>query len=170
MLKSYRGQHPRIAASAFIEESAQVIGDVVIGADSSVWFNAVVRGDVHYIRIGDRTNVQDGCVLHVYKDEHPLLLGDRVTIAHSVSLHGCVVEDDCLVGIGAIVLNGARLGRGSIVAAGAVVPEGMIVPPESVVMGVPARRKRAADEKDAALIRRHADNYVQYKDQYRNQH
>ena len=167
VLKSFLGRHPKIAASAFIEESAQVIGDVVIGADSSVWFNAVVRGDVHFIRIGRETNIQDGCVLHVYKDTHPLILGDRVTVAHAVSLHGCTIEDDCLIGIGAIVLNGVRLGRGSLVAAGAVVPEGMQAPPQSLLMGVPARIKRPVTPEETAMIARHAANYVQYKEQYR---
>lgn len=167
MLKSFLGHHPKIAASAFVEESAQVIGDVVIGADSSVWFNAVIRGDVNFIRIGRQTNVQDGCVLHVYKDTHPLVLGDRVTVAHSVTLHGCTVEDDCLVGMGAIVLNGVRLGCGSIIAAGAVVPEGMQVPPQSLLMGVPARVKRSTNAEEALLIARHAANYVEYKEQYR---
>lgn len=167
MLKSFLGRHPKISASAFVEESAQVIGDVVIGADSSVWFNAVVRGDVNYIRIGRQTNIQNGCVLHVYKDTHPLIVGDRVTVAHAVTLHGCTIEDDCLVGMGAILLNGVTLARGSIVAAGAVVPEGMQVPPQSLLMGVPARVKRPVTADEAALIARHAANYIQYKEQYR---
>lgn len=166
MLKSFLGHHPKIAASAYIEESAQIIGDVVIGPDSSVWFNAVVRGDVHSIRIGRESNVQDLCVLHGYKDRFAVTLGDRVTVAHSVTLHGCTVEDDCLIGMGAVVLNGARIGRGSLVAAGAVVPEGMEIPPGSLVMGLPARVKRSVNAEETAMIARHAANYVRYKEQY----
>ena len=166
MLKSFLVHHPKIAASAYIEESAQIIGDVVIGPDSSVWFNAVVRGDVHSIRIGRESNVQDLCVLHGYKDRFAVTLGDRVTVAHSVTLHGCTIEDDCLIGIGAVVLNGARVGRGSLVAAGAVVPEGMEIPPGSLVMGLPARVKRSVNAEETAMIARHAANYVRYKEQY----
>jgi len=166
MLKSFLGRHPKIAASAFIEDSAQVVGDVVVGEHSSIWFHAVVRGDVHAIRIGRETNIQDNCVLHGYKDLHPVTLGDRVTVAHAVNLHGCLVEDDCLIGIGAIVLNGARIGQGSIIAAGALVPEGTQVPPGSVFMGAPARLHRRASDADRQLIARHAANYVAYKDQY----
>jgi carbonic anhydrase/acetyltransferase-like protein (isoleucine patch superfamily) len=166
VLKSFLGHHPKIAASAYVEESAQIIGDVVIGPDSSVWFNAVVRGDVHSIRIGRESNVQDLCVLHGYKDRFAVTLGDRVTVAHSVTLHGCTIEDDCLIGIGAVVLNGARIGRGSLVAAGAVVPEGMEIPPGSLVMGLPARVKRSVNAEETAMIARHAANYVRYKEQY----
>ena len=166
MLKSFLGRHPKIAASAFIEDSAQVIGEVEVGEDASIWFNAVVRGDVHAIRIGRATNVQDNCVLHGYKGQYAVELGERVTVAHGVNLHGCVIEDDCLIGIGAIVLNGARIGRGSIVAAGTLVPERMQVEPGSVVLGRPARRHREATAADRALIARHAANYVEYKNQY----
>ena len=143
-----------------------MVGDVVIGEHSSVWFNAVVRGDVNTIRIGRETNVQDNCVLHVMTGTHPLVLGDRVSVGHSVNLHGCTVEDDCLLGIGAIVLNGARIGSGSIIAAGALVAENTIVPPRSLYMGMPARRKRDLGEQDLATIRGYAANYVIYKDRY----
>src|ERR1700690_3165074 len=142
MIRAYRGTLPRIAASAYIDPSAQIIGDVVIGERASVWPNVTVRGDVNYIRIGDETNVQDNSCLHVEHDTHPLILGNRVTVGHSVTLHGCVIEDECLIGIGAVVLNGARIRGGSIVAAGALVPEGMEVPPGSLVMGVPAKIRR----------------------------
>lgn len=166
MLRPYRGVMPKIAASAYIDPSAQVIGDVVIGERSSVWPNTTVRGDVNYIRIGDESNVQDNCCLHVQRDEWPLILGNRVSIAHSVTVHGCVVEDDCLIGIGSIVLNGARIGSGSIIAAGALVTEGMQVPPGSVVMGMPGKIRRAATDEDRALIRKHAENYVRYRQTY----
>ena len=169
MIRTYRGIAPKIAASAYIDPSAQVIGDVVIGERSSVWCNATVRGDVHYIRIGEETNVQDNCCLHVMTGEYPLILGDRVTVGHSVTLHGCVVEEDCLIGIGAIVLNGARVGAGSIVAAGALVTEGTEIPPGSVAMGFPAKMRRPATETDLEMIRRHAAHYVGYRQIYQEE-
>ena len=131
MVRSFSGTLPRIAPSAYIDETAQVIGDVEIGERSSVWMGVVVRGDVNYIRIGAETNIQDNAVLHVMKDLHPLLVGDRVTVGHGATLHGCRVESDCLIGMGAIVLNGARVGSGSIIGVGAVVTEGTVVPPNS---------------------------------------
>ena len=169
MIRPYRGAAPKIAASAYIDPSAQVIGDVVIGERSSVWCNTTVRGDVHYIRIGDESNVQDNCCLHVMNGEYPLILGDRVTVGHAVTLHGCVIEDDCLIGIGAIVLNGARVGAGSIVAAGALVTERTEIPPRSVVMGTPAKVRRAATGADFEMIRRHAANYAGYRQIYREE-
>src|SRR3982074_393297 len=146
MIRPYRGKRPEIAASAYIDRAAVVIGDVVIGADSSVWPCSVVRGDVHYIRIGARTNIQDGCVLHVMRNEWPLILGDDVTVGHSVTLHGCTIEPLCLIGMGSIILNGARIGTGSIVAAGTLVTERTVIPPGSLVMGSPARGNRPLPE------------------------
>ena len=151
---------PRIAESAYIDQSAQVIGDVMIGERSSVWLNVAIRGDVNHIRIGDETSIQDNSVLHVDHMVYPCLIGSRVTVGHSVTLHGCVVEDEALIGIGAIVLNGARIGRGAIVAAGALVPEGMEVPAETVVMGAPAKVKRAVSEEEKARFRKNCENYV----------
>ena len=149
-----------------MDPSAQVIGAVELGDDSSVWMNTVIRGDVNRIRLGARTNVQDNCVLHVTA-QHPTVLADDVTVGHSVTLHGCKVERHCLIGIGAIVLNGAVVGEESIVAAGALVPEGMQVPPRSVVMGAPAKVRREVTEEERAGLRRYAENYVRYKDEYR---
>lgn len=166
MIRSYRGINPQIASSAFIEESAQIIGDVVIGEDSSVWFNTVIRGDVNYIRIGARTNVQDGSVLHVFKDLYPLIIGDDVTIGHGCILHGCTIESRCLISMGAVVLNGVRVGTGSIIAAGAVVPENMIVPPHSLFVGVPAKFFRHLHEEDSKIIEQYAAHYVEYKQVY----
>jgi len=165
-IRGYRGVTPKIAATAYIDPSAQVIGDVVIGERSSVWPNTTVRGDVNYIRIGDETNVQDNCCLHVQRGEWPLILGARVSVAHSVTLHGCVIEDECLIGMGAIVLNGARVGNGSIVAAGGLVTEGMQIPAGSVVMGAPGKVKRAATDADRERIRKHADSYILYRQNY----
>lgn len=165
-MRSYRGTKPRVASTAYVDASAQVVGDVEIGEHASVWMNAVVRGDVHYIRIGSESNIQDCSVLHVFKDQYPLVVGDRVTVGHNVTLHGCVVEDDCLISMGAVVLNGARIGTGSIIGAGAVVTERTVVPPHSLFLGVPARFQRQLGEEDLAAIRRYATNYVEYKNQY----
>src|SRR3954453_20936114 len=118
MLRAYKGRLPRVAADAYVDASAQVIGDVQIGAESSIWMNVVVRGDVNRIRIGRRSNVQDGTIVHVMKDTHATTIGDNVTIGHAAVVHGCTIEDQCLIGMGAIVLNGARGGTGAIVAAG----------------------------------------------------
>lgn len=169
MIRSYRGILPRIAVSAYVDLSAQVIGDVVIGEKSSVWPNVTIRGDVNYIRIGDETSVQDNSCLHVELNKHPLILGNRVTVGHSVTLHGCEIEDECLIAIGAMVLNGSRVGRGSIIAAGALVPEGAQIPPNSVVMGVPGKVRREVSETDRERIIRSAANYVRYRQIYKEE-
>ncbi len=169
MIRPYRGVLPRIAVSAYVDPSAQVIGDVVIGERSSVWPNVTIRGDVNYIRIGDECNVQDNSCLHVQLNTHPLLLANRISVGHSVTLHGCEIEDDCLIGIGAMVLNGVRVGRGSIVAAGALVPEGMQVPPGSIVMGVPGKVRRAVTEAEHERIVRTSSNYVRYREAYKEE-
>jgi gamma-carbonic anhydrase len=166
-IRAYRGKHPQIAASAYIDPAAVIIGDVVIGEDSSVWPCSVIRGDVHYIRIGARTNIQDGCVLHVMRDEHPLVLGDDVTIGHSVTLHGCTIESRCLVGMSAVLLNGVTIGTGSIVAAGALILEGTKIPPGSLVVGQPAKIRRQLTGIDQASIDEYAKRYVEYKNIYR---
>jgi len=169
MLRPHRGRLPRVHASAFIDQSAQVIGDVEIGEDSSVWMAVVIRGDVNHIRIGRRTNVQDGTIVHVMKDTHPTMVGDDVTIGHAAVIHGCTIENQCLVGMGAILLNGCHIGTGSIVAAGTLVPEGMVVPPRSLVMGSPAKVKRSLGDDAVADIQMYADRYVQYRLDYMGQ-
>lgn len=166
MIRAYKGIRPALGARAYVDPSAQVIGAVELGKDASVWMNTVIRGDVNRIRLGARTNVQDNCVIHVTA-QHPTVLADDVTVGHSVTLHGCTIERLCLVGIGAIVLNGAVVGEESIVAAGALVPEGMQVPPRSVVMGAPAKLRREVSEDERAGLRRYAEDYVRYKDEYR---
>jgi carbonic anhydrase/acetyltransferase-like protein (isoleucine patch superfamily) len=163
MLRPFKSIHPTVDPTAFVDVSAQVIGDVHLGRESSVWMNVVVRGDVHRIRIGARTNIQDLAMVHVMRDTHPTLIGDNVTIGHSAVVHGCTIEDRCLIGMGAILLNGAHIGTGSIVAAGALVPEGMIVPPGSMVMGMPAKVRRALTPEEDASIIWYADNYVRYR-------
>lgn len=160
MIRVFRGVVPRISASAYIDSSAQVIGDVSIGERSSVWPNATIRGDVNSIIIGDETSIQDNSVLHVDYGEFALRIGSRVTVGHSVVLHGCTVEDECLVGIGAIVLNGAKVGKGSVIAAGTLIPEGMQIPPASMVMGVPGKIKRQVTPEEQERFRKNAENYV----------
>jgi gamma-carbonic anhydrase len=163
MLRPFRSVHPTIDPSAFIDVSAQVIGDVHVGAESSLWMNVVVRGDVHYIRIGARTNIQDGTIVHVMRNTHPTVIGNDVTIGHGAVVHGTTIEDRCLIGMGAILLNGSRIGTGSIVAAGTLVPEGMVVPPGSMVMGTPAKVRRQLTPEEDASIKGYADNYVRYR-------
>ena len=167
MIRPFQGKHPQIHPTAFVEQSAQVIGDVVIGEQSSVWFNAVVRGDVFHIRIGDRTNVQDGTVIHVANGTHATVLEDEVTVGHNVTLHGCHVERGCLVGMGSVVMDGARIGEYSIVAAGALVSPGTVVPARSLVMGVPAKVRRPLTDEEVAGLDIYWQNYVGYTQQYR---
>jgi gamma-carbonic anhydrase len=166
MLRAYKGVLPRIAAGAYVDQSAQVIGDVEIGAESSVWMNCVVRGDVHSIRIGRRTNVQDGTIVHVMRETHPTTIGDSVTIGHAALIHGCTIQDRVLVGMGAILLNGVEIGSDSIVAAGALLPEGMKVPPRSLVMGSPGKVRRPLTDDEVKTITWYADNYVRYRLDY----
>lgn len=166
MIRTFQGIKPTIAASAFIEDTAVVIGDVVIGEESSVWFHAVVRGDVHSIRIGRRTNIQDLSVLHVTHDTHPTVLGDDVTVGHHVVLHGCTIKDRVLIGMGALIMDGAVIGEDCVVGAGALVTERTIVPPKSLILGAPAKVKRPVTEAELAWIRESAQNYVKYARQY----
>ncbi len=162
MIRSYQGVHPVLGPGCYVDPSAQVIGDVVLGAEASVWMNAVVRGDVNTIRVGARSNVQDCAVLHGMRNLYPVVVGERVTIGHNATVHGCVIEDAVLVGIGAVVLNNARIGEGSIIAAGAVIPEHTIIPPRSLVAGVPGKVRRLLGDEDLAMILKYAQNYVDY--------
>jgi carbonic anhydrase/acetyltransferase-like protein (isoleucine patch superfamily) len=166
MIRGFRDKFPSIGPGVFVDPSAQIIGNVEIGANSSVWFNSVVRGDVYYIRIGESSNIQDLCCLHVTRDRNPTILGDFVTVGHGAILHGCTIESHCLIGMGAIVMDRVTIGQGSIVGAGSLVTQGMQVPPRSLVLGSPARviRELAVDEFQA--IDRHAENYLSYKEHY----
>lgn len=168
MLRPYRGKRPQIAATAYIDPQAVVIGDVEIGEQSSVWPCVVIRGDVHFIRIGARTNVQDGSVLHVMRDEYPLILGDGVTVGHGVVLHGCTIESRCLIGMGSIILNGARIGAGSIIAAGTLVPERTQVPPGSLFVGHPGKLRRTLGPEEQKVIDDYAERYVGYGEIYKS--
>jgi carbonic anhydrase/acetyltransferase-like protein (isoleucine patch superfamily) len=166
MIRSYQGVIPTIASTCYVDDSAQIVGDVILGDHASVWMNAVLRGDVHQIRVGAHSNIQDCSVLHGMKEQYGVHLGEYVTVGHSVVLHGCVIEDRCLIGMGSIILNGARIGAGSIIAAGTLVPEKTIVEPGSLWMGSPAKLRRRLDEKDQELIMRYANNYLLYKESY----
>src|ERR1700745_1900346 len=166
MIRSYRGISPTIPNSCYVDESAQIIGDVVLGEHASVWMNAVVRGDVHSIRVGAHSNIQDCSVLHGMKEQYGVFVGDYVTVAHSVTLHGCTIGDRCLIGMGSIILNGAVISEGSIIAAGTLIPEKTIVEPGSLWMGDPGRFPRKLDQKDQETILRYARNYLGYKDSY----
>ena len=169
MIRSFRGVHPQIPTSAYVDVSAQIIGDVHLGEQSSVWCNAVLRGDMFYIRIGDRTNIQDNCVVHTRTGSHPTILEDEVTVGHSVTLHGCYVERGSLIGIGSIVLDDARVGAQSLVAAGSLISPGTIIPPRSLVMGVPARVKRVLTDEEVTGLNAFWKNYLDYVIKYKDE-
>jgi gamma-carbonic anhydrase len=167
VIQPYDGRAPRLHPSVYVAETGVVIGDVEIGEGSSVWFGAIVRGDVHHVRVGARTNLQDQTVVHVTGGKHPTVIGDDVTVGHRVVLHGCTVHDRCLVGIGAIVLDGAVLEPESMVGAGALVPPGMVVPSGTLVLGSPAKVKRKLTAEELAFFRTSADRYAGYAARYR---
>jgi len=167
MLQAFRNKEPKLGDNVFIAETALVIGDVEIGEDSSVWFGSVVRGDVNYIRIGARTNIQDMTMIHVSSKTHPTILEDEITVGHRVTLHGCHVESRCLIGIGAILLDGVHVGNNSLVGAGSLLTPGTIIPPRSLVIGSPARVKRELTDDEVAYLDRSWRNYVELKEHYR---
>ncbi len=166
MLRPFKTITPTVDPTAYVDQSAQVIGDVTIGAESSVWMNVVMRGDVHRIRLGRRSNIQDGTIVHVMRDTHPTTIGDEVTIGHGAIIHGCTIGNRVLIGMGAIVLNGAVIGDDVIVAAGSLVTEGTVIPARSLVMGRPAAVRRPLTDADLASILSYAENYVGYRKDY----
>lgn len=166
MIRSFKGIQPSIASTAYIDDLALIIGDVVIGEHSSVWPNAVLRGDVYHMRIGAATNIQDNCVLHVETDRFALELGDRVTVGHGATLHGCRVGSRCLIGMGAIILNNVEIGSECLIAAGTLIPENTVIPPGSLCMGVPGVVRRKVTEIELRRIDRGADNYLRLTEQY----
>ncbi len=162
MIKPFRDKSPVIDLSALIAENAVVIGDVEIGAQASVWYNCVLRGDVNFIRIGARTNIQDGTIIHVSRGEqYPTVIEDEVTVGHSATIHGCHIESGSLIGIGAIILDGARVGRNSLIAAGSLVTPNTIIPERSFVLGSPARVKRELSDDEVEGIQKFWRNYVE---------
>jgi len=166
MIRSYKGIVPTIPDSCYVDPSAQIIGDVELGEHASVWMNAVLRGDVHSVRVGSHSNIQDCCVLHGMKEQYGVLVGEYVTVGHSVTRHGCAIGDRCLIGMGSIILNGAWIGAGCIIAAGTLIPEKTVVEAGSLWMGSPGKFRRKLDEKDQEVILRYAKNYLGYKDAY----
>ena len=166
MIRSYQGVTPTIPDSCYVDESAQVIGDVVLGEKASIWMNAVVRGDVHSIRIGANSNIQDCSVLHGMRNKYSVNIGEWVTVGHNVTLHGCTVEDNCLIGMGAVILNNAKVGAGCIIAAGTVIPENTMVEPHSLWAGIPGKMKKKLEASDKEMIRRYALNYLDYREIY----
>ena len=168
MIRSFRGIKPRIAASAYVDPGAHVIGDVEIGERSSIWPSVVLRGDIEPIRVGTETNIQDGTVVHTDRG-FPTVIGDRVSVGHAAVLHGCTVEEDSLIGMGARVLNGARIGRGAVVAAGALVPEGMEVAPDTLVMGTPAKPRRLVSAEEKARFEKGISGYMERGKQYKEE-
>ena len=166
MLHIYRGITPKLAEDVFCVDSAEIIGDVEIGAASSIWFQVVIRGDVNYIRIGDRTNIQDGTVIHVTNKTHPTLLGHDVTIGHNVTLHGCKIGNRCLIGMGAVVMDGVEIEDDVMIAAGALVTPGTHVPSGTLFAGAPAKYKRHLSDQEITGLQQSADNYLSYVKSY----
>ena len=166
MLREYNGKLPSLGERVFVHESALLVGDIEIGDDSSVWPNVVARGDVHWIRIGKETNIQDGCLLHVTADDFPLEIGSRVTVGHGVILHGCTIEDECLIGMGAIILDGAHIEEGALVAAGSLIRMGQVIPAGSLAAGTPAEVKRELTQNEREEILQSAASYAQYAKSY----
>ncbi len=157
---------PRLGKNVWIAPTAVVIGNVLLDDDVSIWFGTIIRGDMHEIRIGRGTNIQDNSVVHITKDTHPTYIGAYVTVGHRAVVHGCTVEDGCLIGIGSIILDGARIGAESIVGAAALVPPGMEVPPRSLVLGVPAKIVRKLSDDEVEKMRQNTQLYIEYKNEY----
>ncbi|HEX6124982.1 MAG TPA: gamma carbonic anhydrase family protein [Pyrinomonadaceae bacterium] len=166
MIKAFGGTTPTIHGSAFVADNVVVIGDVEIGEEASIWYGSIIRGDVNYIRIGDRTNIQDASVIHVSSNDHPTILEHEITVGHRVTLHGCYVESGCLIGIGAILLDGVRVGQNSLVAAASLLTPGTIIPPRSLVMGAPAKVKRELRDDELENLSRSWLNYVELSRRY----
>ena len=169
MIKKFRGKLPIIPGSCYISESVDLIGDVTLGENVSLWFGAVVRGDMHFITIGNRSNIQDNSVVHVTTDVSPTRIGSEVTIGHNAIIHGATIEDRCLIGMGAIIMDNAVVGEGSIVGAGAVVPPNMIIPPRSLVVGLPAKIVRQTTDEELEMIIGRAQHYIDFSQKYKNQ-
>lgn len=167
LIKSVRGIHPVFGENCWYADNATIVGEVTMGRDCTVWFNAVIRGDVNSITIGDRSNIQDGAVIHCTYKRTKTIIGNYVSIAHNAIVHGCTIEDNVLIGMGAIVMDGAVIGTGSIVAAGAIVTQNTIVPPSSIYAGNPAKFLKAVSPEQAEVFARTANNYVMYAEWFK---
>jgi len=167
MIRPFQNKHPQIPSSCYISESVDILGDVVLGEEVNVWFGSVIRGDMNYIRIGRRTNIQDNCTIHVTTDTAPTVIGEEVTVGHNAIIHGCTVEDRCLIGMGAIILDNAVIGEGSIIGAGALIPPGHVVSPRSLYVGVPAKRIREVTQAEYDDIVERAQHYIDFAGMYR---
>ena len=166
MIRKFQTIFPKIDDTAFIADDAIIIGDVEIGEDASVWYGSIIRGDVNYIRIGARTNIQDGTIVHVSSKTHATILEDEITVGHRVTLHGCHIESGCLIGIGAILMDGVRVGRNSLIGAGSLLTPGTQIPPRSLVLGSPARVKRELTDDELVYLDKSWRNYVELKKHY----
>ncbi len=176
MLMEFKGLVPKIGRNSWVAENAMIIGDVETGEDSSIWFGAVIRGDIHYVKIGDRTNIQDLSMIHVThytkpdkSDGYPVEIGNDVTVGHKVMIHGAKIGDACLIGMNATLLDGCEIGRESIVGADALVVKNMKFPPRSMILGSPAKRVRELTQDEVDALYKHADHYLKYKDMYLNE-
>jgi carbonic anhydrase/acetyltransferase-like protein (isoleucine patch superfamily) len=167
ILRSYQGKSPRVHPTAFVAETAVLIGDVEIGPKAGIWYNVVLRGDVNSIRIGEETNIQDGTVIHAETMNGPTLIGRRVTVGHNAIVHGCTIEDECLIGMGAIVLSYSKIGKGSVIAAGALVKEHDVVPPGTVMAGIPAKTRGPVSESMAQRASIGCDHYLELAEEYK---
>ena len=168
MIKKFRGKSPIIPDSCYISESVDLIGDITLGENVSLWFGTVVRGDMHFITIGNRSNIQDNSVVHVTTDISPTRIGSEVTVGHNAIIHGATIEDRCLIGMGAIIMDDAVVGEGSIVGAGAVVPPNMMIPPRSLVVGLPAKIVRQTSDEELEMIIDRAQHYIDFSQKYKN--
>ncbi len=166
MILAYDGVVPKVHESAFVAANAQLIGDVEVGADASIWYNVVLRGDVNFIRVGARTNIQDNCTVHVEHETHPTILAEEITVGHGAIIHGCTIHRGALIGMGSRILTGAVVGESALVGAGALVPEGMIVPPGTLAIGVPARIKRPLTDDERARLEMSWRHYVEVKEKF----
>jgi len=168
MILPYKGKWPKVHETAFIAPSCDLVGDIEIGSCSSVWFQCVLRGDVHSIKVGSRTNIQDHSMFHVTRKRSPLSIGDEVTVGHRVTLHGCTVKDRCLIGMGAVILDNAVIGEESVIGAGSLITEGKEIPPRSLVMGSPGKVVRTLTDKEVSYLKKSAENYVNDAMEYRS--
>lgn len=162
MLFSYKGKNPKVGKNVFIAPAAILVGDVEIGDYSSVWFGTVIRGDIHYVKIGEYTNVQDNAIIHVTKDKFPVWIGNYVTIGHGAIIHGCKIGSNVLIGMGSVILDGAEIGDGCIIAAGSIIKEGAKIPSNSLVAGIPAEVKRKIKKLEIENLKKHAKKYAEY--------